>query len=119
MPKIKIHVTLVNTEGKIEYTIPAIYHEDEKVIVYKEQDEQNTSVRFNYVTKELVRENNSLIMNYTFNKEKNSQGSIYVKGMEKKLDVVIKTTKLLRCDKNIEIEYQIENDKFNYKIEVI
>ena len=40
--------------------------EDEKVIIYKEQDEQTTSVRFNYVTKELVRENDSLIMNYIF-----------------------------------------------------
>ena len=40
--------------------------------------------------------------------------------MEKNLIVTIKTLKLVRWeDNNIEIEYQIENDKFNYKIEVI
>lgn len=119
MSKINIKVTIVNAEDTFEYNVPAIYKEDEKVIIYKEQDEQNTSVRFNYVTKELIRENDSLILNYIFNKEKRSQGTIYIKGMEKKLDVVITTTKITRTDKNIEIEYQIENDKFIYKIEVI
>jgi len=39
--------------------------------------------------------------------------------MEKKLDVVVKTIKVVRCDKNIDIEYQIDKDKFIYKIEVI
>ena len=119
MSKINIKVTIVNAEDTFEYNVPAIYKEDEKVIIYKEQDEQNTSVRFNYITKELVRENESLLMNYTFNKEKNTQGTIYVKGMEKKLDVVVKTIKVVRCDKNIDIEYQIDKDKYIYKIEVI
>ena len=70
MSKINIKVTVVNAEDTFEYKVPAIYQEDEKVVIYKELDEQNTSVRFNYVTKELVRENDSLIMNYIFNKEK-------------------------------------------------
>ena len=120
MPKVNAKITLHNAEDNFEYVVPAIYHEDEKVIIYNEHDDQKTLVKFNYITKELIRENDSLLMHYTFNKEKNSEGTIYVKGMEKNLNVTIKTTKLVRWeDNNIEIEYQIENDKFNYKIEVI
>lgn len=118
--KVNAKITLQNAEDNFEYVVPAIYHDDEKVIIYNEQDDQKTLVKFNYITKELIRENDSLLMKYNFNKEKNSQGTIYVKGMEKNLIVTIKTLKLVRWeDNNIEIEYQIENDKFNYKIEVI
>lgn len=119
MPRIKIKTTIVNAADTYEYTIPALYKEDENIIIYKENDEQKTSVTFNYKTKELVRENASLIMNYPFNKNKNSQGTIHVKGMKRTFHVVIKTTKLIRHDKNIDIEYHIGKDKFIYKIEVI
>ena len=118
--KVNVKITLQNAEDNFEYVVPAIYNDDDKVIIYNEQDDQKTLVKFNYITKELIRENDSLLMKYNFNKEKNSQGTIYVKGMEKNLIVTIKTIKLVRWeDNNIEIEYQIENDKFNYKIEVI
>ena len=119
MPRIKIKTTIVNAADTYEYTIPALYKEDENIIIYKENDEQKTSVTFNYKTKELVRENASLIMNYPFNKNKNSQGTIHVKGMERTFHVVIKTTKLIRHDKNIDIEYHIGKDKNKNKIEVI
>ena len=81
--KVNAKITLQNAEDNFEYVVPAIYHEDEKVIIYNEQDDQKTLVKFNYITKELIRENDSLLMHYTFNKEKNSEGTIYVKGMEK------------------------------------
>ena len=119
MPKIKIKATIANASGTFEYNVPAIYKEDENIILYKENDEQKTTVSFNYKTKELIRENASLIMIYPFNKHKNAQGTIHVKGMERTFHVVIKTTKLIRHDKNIDIEYHIGKDKFIYKIEVI
>ena len=119
MGKINIKVTIKNAEGLNNYVVPAIYDDDNKTIIYKEPDEDKTTVKFNFTTKSLDRENTSLIMKYKFNKEKNSEGIIYVKGMNRKFYVTIKTIKMIKDNNNIDIDYQIENDKFTYKIEVI
>lgn len=118
MSKVNIHTILKTQEKTYEYEVPAIFKEDEKVILYKEQDEQRTTTSFNYRTKELIRENDSLRMHYIFNKDKNSRGTILVKEFGRSLDLIIKTTKILRCENNIEIEFLVEGQPFNYKIEV-
>ncbi len=118
MSKLNIHATLKTQEKIYEYNVPAIYNEDESVIIYKEQDDEHTKTRFNYRTKELIRENDSLIMHYTFNKDKNSQGTIKIIELGGTLHVTIKTNRLVRCAQNIDIEFEIENQTFNYKIEV-
>ena len=79
MSKVNIHTILKTQEKTYEYSIPAIFKEDEEIIIYKEQDDQRTTTSFNYKTKELIRENDSLKMNYKFNKDKNSRGTIFVK----------------------------------------
>lgn len=118
MSKINIHTILKTQEKTYEYDVPAIYKEDEKTIIYKEQDEQKTKTSFNYTTKELIRENESIKMHYIFNKNKNSRGTILVKELGRNLDLIIKTIRILRWDKNIEIEFLVEGQHFNYKIEV-
>lgn len=118
MSKVNIHVVLKTQEKTYDYNVPAIYKEDEKVLIYKEQDEQRTTATFNYRTKELIRENDSLRMHYIFNKDKNSRGTILVKEFGRPLDLIIKTTKVLRCENNIEVEFLVEGQIFNYKIEV-
>ena len=55
---------------------------------------------------------------FIFNKDKNSRGTIFVKEFGRSLDLIIKTTKILRCENNIEIEFLVEGQTFNYKIEV-
>ena len=118
MSKINIHTVLKTQEKTYEYTIPAIYKEDDKTIIYKEKDEQRTTTTFNYTTKELIRENDSLRMHYIFNKDKNSQGTIFIKEFGRSLVLTIKTTKIIRRNNNIEIEFLVEGQPFNYKIEV-
>ena len=118
MSKINIHTVLKTQEKTYEYNVPAIFKEDERTIIYKEQDDQRTKTSFNYRTKELIRENDSLKMRYIFNKEKNARGTIFVKELGRSLDLIIKTTKILRCENNIEIEFLVEGQPFNYKIEV-
>lgn len=118
MSKINIHVVLKTQEKSYEYDVPAIFKEDEKVIIYKEQDEERTTTSFNYKTKELIRENSSLKMHYPFNKNKNSRGTIFIKEFGRSFDLIIKTTKISRQDNNIDIEFLVEGQPFNYKIEV-
>ena len=119
MAKIDIHVILKTPEQTYDYIVPAIYQKEEKTIVYKEKDEDKTLVKFNYSTKELYRENDSLIMTYKFNKNKNSTGTIYVKAMDRKLELTISTKSIQRDQNNIEIDYFVEKEKYKYKIEVI
>ena len=40
-------ITLQNAEDNFEYVVSAIYHDDVKVIIYNEQDDQKTLVKFN------------------------------------------------------------------------
>lgn len=119
MSVINIHTILKTQEKTYEYDVPAIYKEEDGIIIYREKDDQNTKTSFNYRTKELIRENDSLKMYYPFNKDKNSQGTIFVKEFGRNMYLTIKTTKLVRRDKNIEIEFIVEGQlPFNYKIEV-
>ena len=118
MSKINIHTILKTLEKTYEYNVPAIFREEDGIIIYKEQDDQNTTASFNYRTKELIRENDSLKMNYKFNKEKNARGTIFVKELGRTFDLIIKTNKILRCGQDIEIDFLVEDQPFNYKIEV-
>ena len=118
MAKVNIHTVLKTQEKIYEYDIPAILKEEEKTILYIEQDEQKTKTSFNYRTKELIRENDSLRMHYSFNKEKNSRGIIYIKELGRSFDLIIKTIKIVQYENNIEIKFLVEEQPFNYKIEV-
>lgn len=118
MSKINIH-TILKTEEKIyEYDVPAIFREADGIIIYNEKDDQRTKTSFNYRTKELIRENHSLKMNYVFNKGKNSRGTILIKELGRKFDLTLKTSDIKRDNQNIEIIFWVEDQPFNYKIEV-
>ena len=118
MSKVNIHTILKTEEKTYEYKVPAILQEEENIIIYKEQDEQSTITKYNYKLRELTRENDSIKMHYTFNKAKNSRGTILVKELGRTFDLIIKTNKILRCGNNIEIDFLVEEQPFNYKIEV-
>lgn len=118
MPKINIH-TILKTQGKTyDYNIPAILKEEDKIVTYKEADDQHTTTSYNYKTKELTRENDSLKMHYRFNKAKNSNGTIFVKELNRTFDLQIKTKSIIQTDYNVEIDFSVEGQNFNYKIEV-
>ena len=117
MPKLKTRIKIHSDEEKIEYEVNSIYNEEQNKIIYKEPDETTTS--FNYKNKSLIRENDELKMEYNFTTEKNSRGRILIKDLKQYIDVDIKTTNIKEIERNIVIEYEIENQKFKYIIEVI
>ncbi len=114
MSKVKIKVS-VNDDIEKEYN--AIYREKEKLLTYKEED--NTLVKFNYKDNVLIRENDSLFMQYKFVNKKTSKNKIFIKDLKQYLDITLFTKSILVKDNIINITYVIEDNLFNYKIEVI
>lgn len=114
MSKVKIKVS-VNDDIEKEYN--AIYREKEKLLTYKEED--NTLVKFNYKDNILIRENDSLFMQYKFVNKKTSKNKIFIKDLKQYLDITLFTKSILVKDNIINITYVIEDNLFNYKIEVI
>lgn len=117
MPKINIKVTLITPEQKEVKQYKAIFHPEENSIMYKEQDKTTTKVNLKY--KKLRRENEELLMEYLFDEEKNTKGRVTIKSLNKTLELNLKATKINQVDKNIEINYVLENDEYKYKLEVI
>ena len=58
-------------------------------------------------------------MEYLFAEEKNTKGIVTVKSLNKTLELNLKAKKINQVDKNIEINYVLENDEYKYKLEVI
>ena len=58
-------------------------------------------------------------MEYEFIENKITTGKIFVKDLRKEINVDIKTNKIKKQDDNIEIKFNVENNEFIYKVEVI
>ena len=116
MSKITIKVTLITPELTDEETYNAIYHPEENSIIYKEKDKTTTKVSLN--ERRLRRENEELFMDYLFDEEKNTKGIVTV-SLQKTLELNLNTKKINQVNKNIEINYILENDEYKYKLEVI
>lgn len=115
MSKESIKVTIKNSENNSSFKTNAIIQDN--IIKYKEDN--NTIVKFNYETNELIRENNELRMNYFFSNKTITTGTIFIKDLNKELELEIKTKKIQRKNNDIEIEFLVEENDFLYKIEVI
>ena len=115
MPKRKIRATIENREEKVITETTAIYRDN--IIKYKEED--NTTVVYNYKKHKLVRENKELRIEYIFSDAKEMTGLLFIKELNKTININIKTRKIEEDKINISIEFEIDKDKFKYKIEAI
>ena len=115
MPIIKVKVRIQNEEENKKEEVSAIIEDDK--IKYKEKD--NTTVIYDYKSQVLKRKNDKINMLYLFEKDKKTEGFIEIKGMNNKIKIEIKTIIIKRKNYDIEIQYEIENQKFQYQIEEI
>ena len=115
MSKINIKVTIKNKESDISYETKGILLNNE----LKYYEENNTKVVFNYDNNHLIRTNDELRMDFTFDLKKKTKGKIEIEELDKELEVEIKTKRIERQDNNILLDYSIDEDKFIYRIEVI
>ena len=115
MPKINIKVSISDNTNNDSYEIKSIIQDE--IIKYKEKD--NTLVKYDLNKNILTRENDNLRMEYVFNKENETEGTIFIKELNNNIKILINTYKLIRINNNIDIEYVIEDNIFNYRIEEI
>ena len=115
MPKLDVLISVESNDSNQEYKTTAILTEE--IIKYKSED--NTTEMFDYTNNKLTRENSELRMDYVFDLNKETKGTIFVKDLNRNLDVNIKTNKIERNKNDIEIEFVVEDNTIKYHIEVI
>lgn len=119
MSKIKIQITLKTPEQDYKYIVPAIWQEQEEILTYQEPNEKHAIVKFNFKTNELLRENNMIKICYKFNNKTSTTGTVFLKELKQQVTLKVITKKLHKNVNNIEIDYFLEADFYQYKIEVI
>ena len=117
MPRLNIKITLTTPEETIENIYNAIFQPDQNIIIYKEKDD--TKTKFNLKSLKLRRENKELIMEYLFKQEQLTIGIVEIKSLQKRVELNLKTKKILQSKDKVEIFYQIEEEQYKYKLEVI
>ena len=115
MPKLDVLISVKSNDSNLEYKTTAILTED--IIKYKSED--NTTEMFDYTNNRLTRENSELRMNYIFDLNKETKGTVFVKDLNRELEVNVKTNKIERNKNDIEIEFVVEDNTIKYRIEVI
>ena len=115
MPKLDVLISVKSNDSNLEYKTTEILTED--IIKYKSED--NTTEMFDYTNNRLTRENSELRMNYIFDINKETKGTVFVKDLNRELEVNIKTNKIERNKNDIEIEFVVEDNTIKYHIEVI
>ena len=91
---------------------------ENRKINYFEPTEKKTNVFFDIDNNILVREDKEIFMEYLFVERGVSTGNLYIKDLGKNVDVSIVTENILKDDKRIEIDYSIDNDFFEYIIDM-
>ena len=115
MPVINIKVSISNLEYSEKFNTRAIIQDN--ILKYREKDK--TIVKYYLDSNILERENNKLKLKYNFIIKNNTTGKIFSKKIKKEVPISIYTNKILRQGNNIIVEYKIENNIFNYRIEEI
>ena len=115
MPKIKALIT-IKTDSQEENLETYCLLED-NILKYLENDK--TKVFINYSKLEIIRENKKIRMELKFDIKKETLGKILIKEIKEEVIIPIKTTKINKNNKNLQLEYQIEDQRFFYQVEEI
>lgn len=115
MPIINIKVSILNSEYNENFNTKAIIQDN--ILKYREKDK--TIVKYYLDNNILERENNKLKLKYNFIIKTKTTGKIFFKELQKEVSISIYTNKILRQGNSIILEYKIENNIFNYRIEEI
>lgn len=117
MPKINIKITLTTPETTMENIYSAIFQPNQNIIIYKEQD--GTKAKLDMRKLKLRRENKKLTMEYLFQPKQSTIGMVEIKSLQKKLEFNLKTKEIIKSKNKIEIFYELEEEQYKYKLEVI
>lgn len=118
MQKININITIITNGDKQEYNLLGEYDLNKKCIKYLDNDNLNTSMLLDIENEELIRENEAMKMNISFKKLGKADASIYVREIEKRLNLSINIDDKSFKENAIRFSYTIldSNDKITYII---
>lgn len=119
MKKMKLKITMITQNQKIEYITIGNYDSDKKELSYQEKQEIVTDVKLNLEKHKLIRDNKDFTMEYQFEVNNKTINTIYLKELGKTIDIQIKTEKYYYDNNKIEIEYILidSNEKIYYEVE--
>ena len=119
MKKMKLKITMITQNQKIEYITIGNYDSEKKELSYQEKQEVVTDVKLNLEKHKLIRDNKDFTMTYQFDLNKKTINTIYLKELDKTVDIQIKTEKYYYDNNKIEIEYILidSDDKIYYQVE--
>lgn len=113
MPKKEIKASIKNDDTNNSINTTAIIYDG--ILKYKENE--NTKVILDLNNNILIRENNEFRMEYKYDIKKETKGKIFIKELNKEIELKIKTKKYVKKDELIIINFSIENNNFEYRIE--
>ena len=116
MGKINLKAKLISDEENLNIEVSGIKSNNNKII-YKENNITVTILILNNRI-EMNRTCNEYKINLVFEKNKTTISNYQVFGMPKTFDLETKTKKLIIKDKVIEIDYELEGNKFSYVLEM-
>ena len=115
MSKIKISSNLISNDENLNIETNGIKRDN--IIIYKEDQICVTISVFNNKIK-MKRVHPDYIVELIFEKNKETLSNYWFVGGSKNFKLSTKTKKLIVTDKEIEIEYILEDNSFKYKLEL-
>ena len=111
----KYNVTIKNVDTIDKYKVSVLNNLEEKILKYTEKDGTVTS--FNYEKNILRRDNDEMIIEFVFDKEKVTKGKMSVKELKGDLEMDILTKELDVNEDKIKIVYEVNGLTFEYTLE--
>lgn len=109
----KAKITLKNEEEVIKYELLIEFKNNK--ISYIENDSNNTNVLLDLNNRLLIRDNKELYLEYDF---LNNKGVVYLKELRNNMNINLNTIKYEITDNKIEIMYKIDENSYEYFIEM-
>lgn len=108
-------VSIESVDSKDSYKVEVHDDIEKETLFYKEEDKTITS--FDYKNNILTRDNEKMKLTYYFLLNYKTKNKIFIKDLDKELEVEVITRKLEKSENYIEVVYEIENNKFTYRID--
>ncbi len=117
MEKFNAKITVKNKEETILNEIDVNYDKEKQYVYYIEKDDLKTVTIFNYKENILKRDNEKMYLELKFENNKTTTNNMFLKELGKKIELDLFTNKIIKNKENIEIEYNLFDEKYIYKIE--
>ena len=105
-------ISLKTNDNTIKYDI-LLTIKNNKINYFEKNSDTNVFLSLD--EKILIRDNKDIYLEYNFSK---NQGVVFIKELQNNININLITNKFNVENDKVEIEYQIDDDRYNYLIEM-